>query len=93
MRSSHLECSLNKACTETFLLNLQCGNPTGTQIEAGSYEFTTLNCIVGVVHYNDVKNQLLHLPDIIEGGFEGNYCERQACTWIPELNCLRTAAR
>ncbi|CAI0470662.1 unnamed protein product [Linum tenue] len=40
---------------------------TGTQSEAASYEFTTLTCIPGIIHYNDTKIQLLDLPGIIEG--------------------------
>lgn len=30
---------------------------TGTTSEAASYEFTTLTCIPGVIHYNDAKIQ------------------------------------
>lgn len=44
---------------------------TGTKSEAASYEFTTLTCIPGVIHYNDAKIQLLDLPGIIEGAAEG----------------------
>lgn len=44
---------------------------TGTQSEAAAYEFTTLTCIPGVIHYNDAKIQLLDLPGIIEGAAEG----------------------
>jgi len=32
---------------------------TGTDSEAAAYEFTTLTCIPGVIHYNDAKIQLL----------------------------------
>ncbi|KAK4354522.1 hypothetical protein RND71_026716 [Anisodus tanguticus] len=39
----------------------------GTHSEAASYEFTTLTCIPGIIHYNDTKIQLLDLPGIIEG--------------------------
>lgn len=35
---------------------------TGTESEAAAYEFTTLTCIPGVIHYNDAKIQLLDLP-------------------------------
>lgn len=44
---------------------------TGTKSEAANYEFTTLTCIPGVIHYNDAKIQLLDLPGIIEGAAEG----------------------
>lgn len=44
---------------------------TGTESEAAAYEFTTLTCIPGVIHYNDAKIQLLDLPGIIEGAAEG----------------------
>lgn len=33
---------------------------TGTTSEAASYEFTTLTCIPGVIHYNDAKIQARH---------------------------------
>lgn len=44
---------------------------TGTKSEAAAYEFTTLTCIPGVIHYNDAKIQLLDLPGIIEGASQG----------------------
>lgn len=44
---------------------------TGTTSEVASYEFTTLTCIPGVIHYNDAKIQLLDLPGIIEGASQG----------------------
>ena len=50
---------------------------TGTRSEAASYEFTTLTCIPGVIHYNDAKIQLLDLPGIIEGAAEGKGRGRQ----------------
>ncbi|KAL6766463.1 hypothetical protein ACKKBG_A36105 [Auxenochlorella protothecoides x Auxenochlorella symbiontica] len=50
---------------------------TGTKSEAASYEFTTLTCIPGVIHYNDAKIQLLDLPGIIEGAAEGKGRGRQ----------------
>ncbi|KAG0586515.1 hypothetical protein KC19_2G097100 [Ceratodon purpureus] len=46
----------------------------------------------GIIHYDDVKNQLHDLSGITEGAFEGNGRGRQACTWNLELNCLHTAA-
>ena len=50
---------------------------TGTQSESASYEFTTLTCIPGVIHYRDAKVQLLDLPGIIEGASEGRGRGRQ----------------
>jgi uncharacterized protein len=50
---------------------------TTTESEVASYEFTTLTCIPGVIHYNDAKIQLLDLPGIIEGASEGKGRGRQ----------------
>ena len=50
---------------------------TGTRSEAAAYEFTTLTCIPGVIHYKDSKIQLLDLPGIIEGASEGKGRGRQ----------------
>ena len=50
---------------------------TGTTSEVAAYEFTTLTCIPGVIHYNDAKIQLLDLPGIIEGAAEGKGRGRQ----------------
>lgn len=50
---------------------------TGTQSEVAAYEFTTLTCIPGVIHYNDAKIQLLDLPGIIEGAAQGKGRGRQ----------------
>lgn len=50
---------------------------TGTQSEVAAYEFTTLTCIPGVIHYNDAKIQLLDLPGIIEGAAQGKGVECQ----------------
>eukprot|EP00290_Baffinella_frigidus_P035094 CAMPEP_0180331282 /NCGR_PEP_ID=MMETSP0988-20121125/41830_1 /TAXON_ID=697907 /ORGANISM="non described non described, Strain CCMP2293" /LENGTH=400 /DNA_ID=CAMNT_0022318679 /DNA_START=66 /DNA_END=1268 /DNA_ORIENTATION=- len=35
---------------------------TGTESEAAAYEFTTLTCIPGIIHYKGTKIQLLDLP-------------------------------
>eukprot|EP00742_Colponemidia_sp_Colp-10_P003488 GILJ01003715.1.p1 GENE.GILJ01003715.1~~GILJ01003715.1.p1 ORF type:complete len:367 (+),score=60.62 GILJ01003715.1:81-1181(+) len=50
---------------------------TDTHSEQAAYEFTTLTCIPGVIHYNDAKIQLLDLPGIIEGAAEGKGRGRQ----------------
>ena len=50
---------------------------TGTESEVAAYEFTTLTCIPGVIHYNESKIQLLDLPGIIEGAAEGKGRGRQ----------------
>eukprot|EP00440_Ansanella_granifera_P017010 gb/GFBE01018479.1/.p1 GENE.gb/GFBE01018479.1/~~gb/GFBE01018479.1/.p1 ORF type:complete len:412 (+),score=111.19 gb/GFBE01018479.1/:1-1236(+) len=50
---------------------------TGVASEAAAYEFTTLTCIPGVIHYNDCKIQLLDLPGIITGAAQGKGRGRQ----------------
>lgn len=65
-------CSVGKSTLLTML--------TGTHSEAASYEFTTLTCIPGIIHYNDTKIQLLDLPGIIEGASEGKGRGRQVNT-------------
>ena len=50
---------------------------TGTESEAASYEFTTLTCIPGIIHYKGTKIQLLDLPGIIEGAAHGKGRGRQ----------------
>tara|TARA_B110001452_G_scaffold266733_1_gene274409 strand:- start:790 stop:2001 length:1212 start_codon:yes stop_codon:yes gene_type:complete len=50
---------------------------TSTTSEAASYEFTTLTCIPGIIHYKDCKIQLLDLPGIIEGASAGKGRGRQ----------------
>jgi small GTP-binding protein len=65
-------CSVGKSTLLTML--------TGTHSEAASYEFTTLTCIPGIIHYNDTKIQLLDLPGIIEGASEGKGRGRQVST-------------
>ena len=50
---------------------------TGTDSESAAYEFTTLTCIPGVIHYKDARIQLLDLPGIIEGASEGKGRGRQ----------------
>jgi uncharacterized protein len=50
---------------------------TGTESEVAAYEFTTLTCIPGVIHYKGTKIQLLDLPGIIEGAASGKGRGRQ----------------
>ncbi len=50
---------------------------TSTHSAQASYEFTTLTCIPGVVHYRGSRLQLLDLPGIIEGASEGKGRGRQ----------------
>lgn len=47
------------------------GTVTDTDSLAAAYEFTTLTCIPGIIHYKDCKLQLLDLPGIIEGAAHG----------------------
>ena len=60
---------------------------TGTESEAAAYEFTTLTCIPGVIHYNGSKIQLLDLPGIIEGAAQGKGRGREviACAKSADL--------
>ncbi len=53
---------------------------TGTKSEVAAYEFTTLTCIPGIIHYNEAKIQLLDLPGIIEGAAQGKGVEELAAT-------------
>lgn len=57
---------------------------TGTESESAAYEFTTLTCIPGIIHYNDAKIQLLDLPGIIEGASEGKGRGKQ----VSLISCL-----
>eukprot|EP01090_Pellita_catalonica_P014781 TRINITY_DN3849_c0_g1_i1.p1 TRINITY_DN3849_c0_g1~~TRINITY_DN3849_c0_g1_i1.p1 ORF type:complete len:414 (-),score=78.70 TRINITY_DN3849_c0_g1_i1:59-1240(-) len=50
---------------------------TDTESRTANWEFTTLTCIPGVIHYNDTKIQLLDLPGIIEGAAHGKGRGRQ----------------
>ncbi|KAL6068231.1 Developmentally-regulated G-protein 3 [Balamuthia mandrillaris] len=50
---------------------------TETESLIAAYEFTTLTCIPGVVHYKGAKIQLLDLPGIIEGAKDGKGRGRQ----------------
>ncbi|XVE51881.1 hypothetical protein DITRI_Ditri02bG0076500 [Diplodiscus trichospermus] len=76
-------CSLELKLTIAFYRDWGVGKSTlltmltGTHSEAASYEFTTLTCIPGIIHYNDTKIQLLDLPGIIEGASEGKGRGRQ----------------
>ena len=50
---------------------------TGTKSEVASYEFTTLTCIPGTIHYRGSRIQLLDMPGIIEGAKDGKGRGRQ----------------
>ena len=50
---------------------------TGTDSESAAYEFTTLTCIPGIIHYKGAKIQMLDLPGIIEGASQGKGRGRQ----------------
>eukprot|EP01029_Cantina_marsupialis_P005656 TRINITY_DN1617_c0_g1_i1.p1 TRINITY_DN1617_c0_g1~~TRINITY_DN1617_c0_g1_i1.p1 ORF type:complete len:295 (+),score=111.49 TRINITY_DN1617_c0_g1_i1:140-1024(+) len=50
---------------------------TGTESEAAAYEFTTLTCIPGTLHYKGARMQILDLPGIIEGAKDGKGRGRQ----------------
>ncbi len=44
---------------------------TNAESKSAAYEFTTLTCIPGMLHYNGAKIQVLDLPGIIEGAKDG----------------------
>lgn len=50
---------------------------TNTYSAVAAYEFTTLTCVPGVIHYKGAKIQLLDLPGIIEGARFGKGRGRQ----------------
>lgn len=50
---------------------------TNTKSEAAAYEFTTLNCVPGVLEHKGARIQLLDLPGIIEGAAQGKGRGRQ----------------
>lgn len=47
------------------------GALTATESEAAAYEFTTLTCVPGTMHYKGSRVQVLDLPGIIEGAAHG----------------------
>uniref|UniRef100_A0A0G4H1I1 OBG-type G domain-containing protein n=1 Tax=Chromera velia CCMP2878 TaxID=1169474 RepID=A0A0G4H1I1_9ALVE len=61
---------------------------TGTKSEAAAYEFTTLTCIPGVIHYKDAKIQMLDLPGIIEGAAAGRGRGRQVIAVAKSADCV-----
>jgi len=63
---------------------LQC-KLTGTESECAAYEFTTLTCIPGTMHYKGSKVQVLDLPGIIEGAAHGKGRGREV------IACARSA--
>ena len=52
---------------KSTLLNLI----TGARSKTAAYQFTTTDCIPGVMHMNGAMLQILDLPGIIEGAHEG----------------------
>mmetsp|Transcript_9336 Transcript_9336/g.19096 ORF Transcript_9336/g.19096 Transcript_9336/m.19096 type:complete len:370 (-) Transcript_9336:65-1174(-) len=61
---------------------------TGTESEVAAYEFTTLTCIPGVIHYKGAKIQLLDLPGIIEGAKDGKGRGRQVIAVARSCNLI-----
>jgi uncharacterized protein len=59
---------------------------TNTESEVAAYEFTTLTCIPGVIHYKGTKIQLLDLPGIIEGAAQGKGRGRQVGLYQKKLS-------
>lgn len=61
---------------------------TGTFSEVAAYEFTTLTCIPGVIHYKGAKIQLLDMPGIIEGAKDGKGRGRQVIAVARTCNLI-----
>ena len=61
------------------------GKVTKTKSETAAYEFTTLTCIPGVIHYKGTEIQLLDLPGIVEGAAEGRGRGKQVQYHTPPL--------
>jgi small GTP-binding protein len=61
---------------------------TNTFSEVAAYEFTTLTCIPGVIHYKGAKIQLLDLPGIIEGAKDGKGRGRQVISTARTCNLI-----
>lgn len=81
------ECVLFVTREASCLCSLLCGHgstlhltPTRSAVQVAAYEFTTLTCIPGVVHYRGAKIQMLDLPGIIEGAKDGKGRGRQVKT-------------
>jgi len=58
---------------------------TNAESKVGSYDFTTLNCIPGMMFYNNARIQLLDMPGIIEGASKSRGRGREALSII--RNC------
>lgn len=61
---------------------------TGTFSESAAYEFTTLTCVPGTLHYRGAKIQILDLPGIIEGAKDGKGRGRQIIGTARSANCM-----
>ncbi|KAA8496865.1 Developmentally-regulated GTP-binding protein 1-like [Porphyridium purpureum] len=61
---------------------------TGTESEAADYEFTTLTCIPGTIHYRGAKIQMLDLPGIIEGAKDGKGRGKQVIAVARSCNLI-----
>jgi hypothetical protein len=58
---------------------------TNVESKVGSYDFTTLDCIPGMMFYNNARIQLLDMPGIIEGASQSKGRGREALSLI--RNC------
>ncbi len=60
---------------------------TNARSEVGSYDFTTLTCIPGLMEYNHAKIQVLDVPGIVEGAASGRGRGREvlACAQSADL--------
>ncbi|OYT53849.1 MAG: GTP-binding protein [Candidatus Altiarchaeales archaeon ex4484_2] len=55
---------------------------TQAKSRIGSYEFTTLDAIPGVMEYNNARIQILDLPGIIEGSYRGRGRGREILSMV-----------
>ncbi len=79
--------SLARCIVNITIVTTACVDAMGytLHVQVAAYEFTTLTCIPGVVHYRGAKIQMLDLPGIIEGAKDGKGRGRQVWTLLPLL--------
>jgi len=61
---------------------------TGSESEVGSYAFTTLSVIPGMLNYNQAKIQILDVPGIVQGAASGKGRGREVLTVIQNADLV-----